>query len=376
MDKDTKKNLAIKDLETATKQLRELNFIPEEGFGILDDDYGIGKTGYHKNAESVLRDIDLFFANNEISRNKELLKKIISKKNLSPEELKENIGAALRLSLGPELLPRAKEIYENYRIGATGEMRNPDFYPILETVPIDKDRRITIRKSPYGEFIYSAEKLPEELKTLRSLEKKIKDYGRGDYFEGERFLSTKPSYLDSFTSKLFKPEELASLDITPAGHINFINSGKRGIAEGAMPRLLLEAASRGQVPHSSHLLAPGQKFTERMARDFQRPEFMDIIKRFLDIGKVGKYWSTVAPLLGKGAAAAAGGLASLAAEASDTEEEGSKLEEAAMLREREEEMRRDNLRKMLGKEQASQAEGSYEELTRPMQYKRLKDILK
>jgi hypothetical protein len=87
-------------------------------------------------------------------------------------------------------------------------------------------------------------------------------------------------------------------------------------------------------------------------------------------------FKSILPLLGKGAAAAAGGFASLAAEAADSEEEGSKLEEDAMLREREEKMRRDNLRKMLGKEQASQAEESYEELTRPRQYKRLKDILK
>lgn len=87
-------------------------------------------------------------------------------------------------------------------------------------------------------------------------------------------------------------------------------------------------------------------------------------------------FKSIAPLAVKGAGATATGLASLAAEAADAEEEGSALEEAAMLREREEMQRREQLRKMLGDEKASQAIESYEELTRPIKYTKLRDILK
>jgi hypothetical protein len=58
--------------------------------------------------------------------------------------------------------------------------------------------------------------------------------------------------------------------------------------------------------------------------------------------KSGKWKSVAAPVVGKGLATAAGGVYSVASEAADSEEEGSSSEQNALLRERDEQTRRDN----------------------------------
>lgn len=287
MDKNTKKQLAQEDLKTAVKKLREVGLIPEEAntMPIYGGDYD--KMGYHKVAEYRLSDLD--YQLKDSFKDPELLKKIVSKKNLSPEELKENIGAALRLSLGPELLPE-KRPAQSFNIGRSRSVSPERFNPILEIIPVDKNRRITIRDNTHGGLVYTAEKIPDDSESFKYLSEALDG-------APERFYKNNPHLLDRVAEKAFAPKELGYLKMRPTGYIDMISSGKKGIAEGVMPRLLLEAAGRGQVPHSSNLLVPGQKFTERMARDFQKPEFMDMLKKFLDTGKVGKYWSTAAPLL-------------------------------------------------------------------------------
>lgn len=296
MDKNAKKQLAQEDLKTAVKNLREVDLISKDPITLPIYGGDSGKMGYHREAENALS--DLYYQLRDSFKDRELLKKIVSKKNLSPEELKENIGAALRFSLGPELLPE-KRYAQNFNIGRSRPVSTERFKPILESIPVDKNRRITIRDNGYGGLVYAAEKIPDESESFRYLSEALNKEAEAHY---KLFPSLTPSYpyqkrIDQIAEKAFAPQELGYIRMKPTGHIDMISSGKKGIAEGVMPRLLLEAASRGQVPHSSNLLVPGQKFTERMARDFQKPEFMDMLKKFLDTGKAGKYWSTAAPLL-------------------------------------------------------------------------------
>jgi hypothetical protein len=70
----------------------------------------------------------------------------------------------------------------------------------------------------------------------------------------------------------------------------------------------------------------------------------------------------IAPVIAKGALATAGGLASLASEASDSEEEGSSLEQAALLRNRDEMVRRGDNLKNADDNQKKALESMYEDL--------------
>lgn len=371
MEESKKKLLAYQDLIAAAENIKKLKLIPNEYFdfsldpfpGALDSFSNETPLGYHRNAEYSLADAD-FEVRKLVKNNPDILKQIISKKDLSPEEIKELIQAGLRFSLGPELLPRKIE-KASFDIGRTIPIRGDLFYSMLEAIPVDKDRRVAIRGNKHGNIIYSAEKLPDENKTYKKLMQIL------DVFKNREDVS---HLLDSSIKDILTPKELGSVSINPSGHINMISSGKEGIVEGVMPRLLVEAASRGQVPHSSFLLDPGQKFTERMVRDVETSDFIDKIKKFKDTGKFGKLWSgAIVPLVGKTAAATATGLASLAAEAADTEEEGSKLEEDAMQREREQKRFRENV----GEDVASKLEENMQKFgPKDLLFKNLKSKLK
>ena len=310
MDENTKKKLALNDLERAAKNLKAVGVLSEEDLTLPEYAKHIG---FHQAAEDELQRA-YHFSKPKFEENHDLLKKIISKKNLSPQELKENMAAALRLSLGPELNQPNIPEHEKINIGKTSPARSDKYYPLLDSVPVDKDRRLTVRTDPMGNIIYSAERIPNDKEAFKKLNTLI-----------DKYKITDPSMLDYYTKEALKPEEIAYLKVNPTGHVNFISSGKKGIAEGVMPRLLMEATSRGQIPHSSNLLIPGQKFVGRMAKEFNTPEFMNVIKKFIDTGKVGTLWSAV-PTIGAigaaklGAGLATGGLSKLAEAMSDSED--------------------------------------------------------
>lgn len=184
-----------------------------------------------------------------------VLKKLSSDKKLSPEQLNELIASSLRLSLGPDMDIEKRGGFTNQtgRIGRTWDRDLiSERFPLLEKVDIDGDRSIGIRKGYGDELMYSADK------------------GK---------------------------DVIANITLDPTGHIGMISSGKRGIYEEATPRLILEAVKRGQVPHSSNLLGPGQKFVQRMADEFKSPNFINLLKKLKETGKFGEYWSAAAPLL-------------------------------------------------------------------------------
>lgn len=84
-------------------------------------------------------------------------------------------------------------------------------------------------------------------------------------------------------------------------------------------------------------------------------------------------FKSILPLLGKGVAAGATGLASLASEAADAEEEGSKLEEDAMMRERDQRRFRENV----GEDVATKLEENMQKLgPKDLLFKKLRNRLK
>ena len=84
-------------------------------------------------------------------------------------------------------------------------------------------------------------------------------------------------------------------------------------------------------------------------------------------------FKSILPLLGKGVAAGATGLASLASEAADTEEEGSLSQEKAMQREREQQRFRENV----GEDVASKLEENIQKFgPKDLLFKNLKSKLK
>ncbi len=292
--------------------------------------------GYHPLVEGFLDHPNIRFSDAE-------LRKIISNKNLSPDQMEELIRASLRLSLGPGMdINKIGGFSPQGSAPRIGKSYPVSSEPILERIPVDKNREITIRKGTgidEGVLSYAAEAdpTPRELeridREIMDLEKSIKN-GSWQKKQMERLIQEGDFGFEELdpTKELEKLEnlkkqrmEIAHLSLRPTGSIKFINASPKAVVEGTMPRLLVESVSRGQVPHSSNLMPAGQKFVQRMAEGINDIEFKKMLKRFMDSGKAGELWSAAAPVIkanagslaAKGLAAAATGGLALGAQAAE-----------------------------------------------------------
>lgn len=276
--------------------------------------------GYHPLVEGLLDHPNIRFSDAE-------LRKIVSNKNLSPDEMEELIRASLRLSLGPGMdINKIGGFSPQGNAPRIGKVYPLSTEPIVERIPVDKNREITIRKGTgidEGVLSYAAEAdpTPREIaridREIMDLEKSIKDGSWRNKLNIDPDFGFEDDYnpmkeLDRLENLKKQRMEIAHLSLRPTGSIKFINAAPKAVVENTMPRLLVEAVSRGQVPHSSNLMPAGQKFVQRMAEDIKSPDFKKMLKRFIDAGKIGDLWSVAAPLVKTGSLPlAAKGLAAL-----------------------------------------------------------------
>ena len=127
------------------------------------------------------------------------------------------------------------------------------------------------------------------------------------------------------------------MTLDPSGHVSMVKSSYSGAKEGAVERLMMEAAKRDMTPKSSTLLEPGKKMVKKYADEYAnmpKEKYLQKIASFLKTGKTGKIWSAVAPyVLPATAGAAALGYSDIAGAAADAVIPGG-LEETTIADER------------------------------------------
>lgn len=221
-------------------------------------------------------------------------------KSLSPEEMYNNIESSLKSSLGREYeepdiqrpLNRGKNSYQSSYL---------QDYGVVEEIPIpgDSTRRIVISKDPHtGLHNYQAVKIGSKPQA---------EYDKVFYDKGLNKIP-RPPKIDE--------EVLASLKINPeTGKVGFIKSSFKGSKEKAADRLLLESVKRGVSPNSSVLLPAGRVKLRKLAKEFQRidkAEYLKKLSNFLETGKSSKLWKAaplIGPTIGAASIAASGDLA-------------------------------------------------------------------
>lgn len=171
---------------------------------------------------------------------------------------------------------------------------SPEWTEVLETIPVDADRSIEIRTNPAwpDNFEYAATK---------QMEVHPKRYS----------WDTNLDFPPPVPHK--QKKDIASISVNPKGHVSMVTSSARGAGEGAVERIMMEAAKRDMTPHSTTQLGPGQNMVNRFVKEYKelpKEKYLQKIKDFLTTGKTGKIWSTVGPYLGPvgTAATVAGGL--------------------------------------------------------------------
>lgn len=316
--------------------------------------------GYHPLVEGLLDHPNIRFTDAE-------LRKIVSNKNLSPDEMEELIKASLRLSLGPGMdINKIGGFSPQGSAPRIGKVYPLSTEPIVGRIPVDKNREITIRKGTgidEGVLSYAAEAdpTPREIaridREIMDLEKSIKDGSWRNKLNIDPDFGFEDDYnpmkeLDRLENLKKQRMEIAHLSLRPTGSIKFINASPKAVVENTMPRLLVEAVSRGQVPHSSNLLPAGQKFVQRMAEQTRTSDVKNMIKKFIDAGKIGELWSVALPIikanagpiaakgLAAGATAGISALVNAAEKIADTPSANEGAKQALEDYEREEDFRR------------------------------------
>lgn len=218
----------------------------------------------------------------EAKQNVDYSKKRVEKKILNEEEIYGKIGDSLKKSFDKnvEEFKGFNSLRTLFPEAPRSPKENPDTMQIVETIPVDDGRNIEIRVDPRkkGRFTYVATKsevLPNE-------------------FVGKWDVDWPPP-IPQMTKK-----DIASLNVMEDGYVNFVKSSLSGAKEKAVERLMMEAALRDMTPHSDELLQPGYNLVNKLKKEYEitsKEEYLNKIKKFLETGKTGKIWSTVAPVV-------------------------------------------------------------------------------
>lgn len=216
----------------------------------------------------------------------------------SPQEMYKSIENSLNKS--------KSGLYEDFFADSADPVKSPSLpksrfsYPhreedIVKTIPIDNERKIEIRTNPHlpNRFEYAAVK--KELLNPKQTElQKLLDWP-----------PDVPRNVD---------KDIASLFLDDTGYVDMVRGSYTGAKEKAIDRLLMEAVRHDMSPHSNMLLNPGKNMVSKYVKEFRdtpKEEYLKKIRNFLDTGKTGKLWSTVAPYIGPaGTALTAGAILS------------------------------------------------------------------
>lgn len=229
-------------------------------------------------------------------------RKRISEKKLNAEEIYGKIGESLKKSP----ITESSHSTFNTSIPRASSSPSPEYTEILEVIPVDPERTVEIRTNPNSpnNFEYAATKQVEVHPKRASWDTDLNS----------------PPPVPRIEKK-----DIAKLNLDKSGHVSMVKSSLRGTGEQAVERLLMEATKRDMPPHSRNLLAPGKKMVakfKKMYDEMPKEKYLQKIGDFLNTGKTGKIWSTVAPYMGPIGTAATilGGLsyADLAGAVTDT----------------------------------------------------------
>jgi hypothetical protein len=212
----------------------------------------------------------------------------------NPEEMYRLAQNSITSSLSPEEIKNAQSIVDNkvFNPGSEGKLiTRPSLSQdwinppenVIKSIPSEGNREVQFRHFPGTEEyeIAATDILP------------VRETAEERKFRELHFPEEPP--------RIPARQDISNLQIAPDGKVIMVSSTHRGAMEGATDRLLMESLKHGKSPHSDLLLPAGRKLVARKALELQntpKEDMLNKFSKFLNTGKTGKLWSTVAPYIG------------------------------------------------------------------------------
>jgi hypothetical protein len=203
----------------------------------------------------------------------------INSTTLDENQMYSKIGESFEKS---PVIKRANSTPSSSGIRRSHQSPSPEYTEVLQVIPVDDTRQVEIRVDPSNpdRFEYVAVTDDMELQT-------------------NPFRSADSPSPPDIPKKMRK--DIASLKVDSRGHVGFVSAGFKGSKEGAIERLMMEAAKRDMTPYSPSMLGPGKNMVSKFKEAYDstaKEKYLAKLKNFLDTGKTGKIWSAVAPYIG------------------------------------------------------------------------------
>jgi hypothetical protein len=159
---------------------------------------------------------------------------------------------------------------------------SPEYTETLQVIPVDDKRQVEIRVDPSHPDRFEYVAVTDDMELQKN-----------------PFRPKDSPYPPEIPKQMRK--DIASLKVDSTGHVGFVSAGFRGSKEGAVERLMMEAAKRDMTPYSPNMLEQGKKMVNKFKNTYEetpKEKYLAKLKNFLDTGKAGKIWSAVAPYIG------------------------------------------------------------------------------